>query len=384
MRKILTIICALLLAILLPVSFLVAQGLPADTGRYIEKKYAGWSGVLQAWICCEWNAAGSFVSWLNRCAADFEKKHNGVYIEFTAVEASAMREMLESNVRKPELIFFSPGVLADSAGLISLEIPHSLRSDLQSTSFAIPVAMGGYIWVYNSSLAASAPARSADLNLTLLADDAARRFSCAAIALLSGASSESDDMDDMPDARLDLGLPVSAQSKGQIFQTSEALELFIEGKLPWTIVTQAELKKLFSLREKGRGPDWKCAPGGSFAWTDQLLLVSCVQQSGTAAQERIALAAEFAAGLFLSDAQQALSSIGAFSPTGEMIYSSFSPYAELDALLASRPLAHPDIFSEYSLRDHSSIVRDYCLNALSAGEAFSKMGLELNLPIYPN
>jgi len=127
-----------------------------------------------------------------------------------------------------------------------------------------------------------------------------------------------------------------------------ALDMFIDGALPWTIVNQAGLARLNRLREDGRGPDWACAPAGEYAWADQLLLAGVPQQQGTAAAEREALAGEFAASLTADEAQAALADEGVFSVTGETIHSGFSVYAPLDALLASVPLATANPFSEYS------------------------------------
>ena len=47
MRRMLSIICTLILMLLLPAAWMVSNGLPADTGSYIAEKYAGWSGVIQ-------------------------------------------------------------------------------------------------------------------------------------------------------------------------------------------------------------------------------------------------------------------------------------------------------------------------------------------------
>lgn len=388
MRKALTVLCALIAAALFPIAALISRGLPADTGSYVEQKYAGWNGVLQAWVCCAWNPGGSFISWLNGCAADFERAHNGVYIEFTPVDETSMREMMEGKLRRPELIFFSPGVLTDSDGLNALDYPGRLRRDLRLDNHALPVAMGGYIWVYNTALADGAPARNEALPLTSLTDGGGRSFAPALIALLSDVPEGNAREIPLPDAGIDLGLPANAQSgdaadNSTMVQAEDALEQFIRGELPRLAVTQAELSRLNHLQESGRGPDWVCAASGQFAWADQLLLLGSVHPDGTAAAEREALAQEFSASLFTEKAQQALAKIGAFSVTGETIHSAASVYAQMDGLLASRPLVTPEFFRAYSC-DGADTVRAYCAGQCSEEEAFARLGLGLSLPNHPN
>ena len=71
MKRFLHLICLLAVAALLPAALLVSRGLPADTRPFVEQKYAGWNGVLRAWVCADWECAGSVTRWLNACAASF-------------------------------------------------------------------------------------------------------------------------------------------------------------------------------------------------------------------------------------------------------------------------------------------------------------------------
>ena len=341
MKRFLHVICFLIAAALLPAALLISHGLPADTRPYVEQKYAGWNGVLRAWVCVDWDCFGSFTRWLNACSTDFEKKHDGVYIEFTPVQAETLSHLADSGIRPPEIVLFSPGTLGDLSVLKAVDVPDAIRSDLRSISGrAYPVAMGGYIWAYNRELTDGAP-RS---GFAVLPDDAARSFSAASVALLSDAPDDTTSDDALPDMGLDLGLPANTtveESDEAITIDSEAMERFIRGELPAVVVSQAELARLIRLRDSGRGPDWDCAASGTAAYTDQLLLLGIVSQSGDAAEEREALAEAFAAGLLEYEAQIKLADIGAFSVTGERIYADFSAYAELDALLNSRELIVP-------------------------------------------
>ena len=343
MKRFLHLICLLAVAALLPAAFMISRGLPADARPYVEQKYAGWNGVLRAWICADWECAGSFTRWLNACAAEFEKSHEGVYIEFTPVSADVLRQMRESGIRPPELVLFSPGMLEDVSAFMELDADDALRSELRGISRrAFPVAMGGYVWVYNRGLCDGAPA--AGSAFALLPDDAARSFSAAAVALLSDAPDEAPSENALPDAGLDLGLPANASiGEGTILPeiAEDAINRFINGELPAVVVSQAELARLIRLRDGGRGPDWACAAAGSAAYTDQLLMLGVVLQTGDAAEERMALAERFAVGLLEYGAQAKLADIGAFSVTGDRIYPDLSAYAQLDALLSGRNLIVP-------------------------------------------
>lgn len=320
MQRMLSIICALILTLMLPAAWMVSRGLPADTGSYIAEKYAGWSGVIQAWIFSEWKAGGSFITWLNRCAAEFEKAHKGVYIEFTPVSRDAMRTIGTSGMRAPELVFFSPGIL--EYGFAEMTSP-AVREELQGYA-ALPVAMGGTIWAVNRELAETVPQ---DIIVPAGFEDEAA-------ALMSGDAQE----EAAPvEPGLDLGLPVSAG-----VNMEELLDRFIDGGVACMPVTQAEIARLARLRDAGRGPDWECMPAGAYAWTDQLLLAGVTDEG-----ERFDLAREFALGLLEDENQAALADIGAFSVTGRMVHAGHSAWAQLDALLNSRPLMTPSAISEH-------------------------------------
>lgn len=384
MKRLLQLLCLLAAAALLPAALLVSRCLPADSHPYVEKKYAGWSGVLRAWVCAEWECGGSFTRWLNGCAAEFEKSHDGVYIEFTPVSADALRGTGENGIRPPELILFSPGTLDDPSQLAPLPAPDALRSELRDIGggVACPVAMGGYIRVYNRQLVGGAP--SPGDPVALPADDGARSFSAAAVALLSGApADEATGEEEAPEIGLDLGLPASADANASGLTVAEdALDRFIDGELPALAITQAELARLIRLRDAGRGPDWSCAASGRVAYTDQLLFAGLVAQEGDGAEDRLALAEEFVTFLLGPDAQQALASIGAFSVTGERIHDGLSPYAEMDALLNGRELLVADPWS--TPPDCGALLRELTAGTVDAGQALALLRSSLHESPRPN
>ena len=373
MRKFLRLLCLVCVLALIVAAARIFPRLPADSQPYVEKKYAGWNGVLRGWISSEWTCGCSFIRWLNACAAGFEKQHEGIYLEFTEVDAAAMAGLADSGIRPPELVLFSPGVQVDSANLLPIEVHATIRC---GTDRALPVAMGGYIWVYNRALCDGAPSSDNLDVLTILPDSNGRSFSAAAIALLSGESGGNAEIA-LPDQGLDLGLPAMARPNVEIIQSEDALTAFINGELPHLVVTQAELARLIRLRDAGRGPDWACAATGEVSCGDQLLLLGGVDQSDEAGGQREALAAEFAAYLLGEDCQKKLADIGGFAVTDVQLYSSHSAYAPMEALLRSRALAVPDAFSEHSVADAGAIVREFLRGNIGAEAALMWLGLEI-------
>ncbi len=363
---------------LLPTAVLISKGLPADTKDYIEEKYSGWNGVLRAWVCNRWSTSGSFVRWLNSCAAEFEKSHEGVYLEFTPVSEATINSIWESGIRPPELLFFSPGILRDTQGLLPMDSPNELRLDLSScgSGYALPVAMGGYLWVYNSDLCTGIP-NAGQGSLTALPDEEGYNYSAAMTALLSDAFVQEGNGEeiDEPERELDLGLPTAAEigESGGIIQTEDALDQFIRGEIPFLCVSQRELDRLTELKEAGRGPEWMCIGGGISAYTDQLLMVSLVKQGDMDGAQREALATEFATSLCSQENQRKLSEIGAFSVTGELIYDGFSSYAPLDTHLNSIDLLVPASFSDPSTCPGKELLQARWAGSLNSTDALIRL-----------
>ena len=299
--KILSFIC---LGSVLCAALLTADQLPPDPGKYVEKKYSGWNGVLRGWVYSDWSCGGSFISWLNGAAAEFEKQHEGVYIEFESVTREAM---LAGDIHPPDMLIFSRGVVEMEAQAI---------------------ATGGYILVENPSAAGTAIPGKYAAPLIAMAED---------IPV------------ELPDSAMDLGLPASAGIEAIEFD-EDAFRRFMNGELGRTIVNQSELARLIDLRENGRGPDWQCVVQGRYCWQDQQLMLGI-----RAEDERGELCADFLK-LLLSDDQQAkLASIGAFPVTGISAYDSFSPYLLMEQQLRSTtPLFEK---SEHSAQYAEALVR---------------------------
>lgn len=354
MRKCLHIIALILLMLLALLCLHLSSRLPADPQPLVEKKYAAWSGVLRGWVCSRWSCEGSFTRWLNSCAADFERSHSGVYLEFTSVDEQALLELsaADTSLRAPELIFFSPGVLKEPSILQAFTPAAKLKPSL-SAETACPVAMGGYAVVQNAALESTSPA--------LLPDDAGRCFSLAAICF---PYIEADAGTPAPEPAIDIGLPVNA-----IQQNQANLDTFASGELASLLVSQKELCRLIALRDSGRCSDWSLKAPTSHALADQLLLAAPLRHSDADAAARTSLAAEFIEHLLADGNQQKLADIGAFPVTAAIAYSDFSPLAAMEQSLNMVSLAVPDYFSEYPSRHADAIVRDFSEGRCTISEA---------------
>lgn len=374
MKKSLRFICLTFVFVLIYGGITLMHSFPLNTQAYVEKKYAGWNGVLQAWVCSRWSPDGSFIQWLNRCASGFEKNHEGVYIEFIPVQPDAIHDMNTHGLPAPDLIFFSPGVISDPDMLMELQPANILREDLKNygQSLALPVALGGYIWAYNTERLDDVPQTPGDLINPILPTSAAgQNFSAALLGLLSATAENEKTEFTAPDSGIDLGLPTSAAS--DTLFSENALNLFMDGGLSCIPVDARSLARIARLSESGRGPNWKTSPSGEITCTDQILLAAIPIQ---VISERRELAQAFISMLLAADSQAALADIGAFSATGESIHSSFSIYAEMDILLNSRSLWLPGCFSEYSASNSEAIVRRFFKGELSAKNALRLMGFE--------
>lgn len=271
MKKSFQLISLSFVVLLIGVGIQLFRSFPIDTQTYIEKKYAGWNGVLQAWICTDWNPGGSFIRWLNSCASEFEKQHDGIYLEFTPVPRAAMLSLETGDLPAPHLIFFSPGILDNRNLLSNIQTSSKIRADLNNygEGRALPLALGGYIWAYNPLLCQHPPHTPDEaIDFLLQLDFPGQSYSAALIALLS--TDAATPVQPMPEIGIDLGLPVSNVSNP--LYSSEALDIFIDGGIACTPVASKDIARLARLRENGRGPEWLLAATGEVACTDQILM----------------------------------------------------------------------------------------------------------------
>ncbi len=375
MKKHRSALCALGLALIVPLLFCANRILPVDTRPLVAEKYAGWSGVLRLWVFEGWPCgAGSLSPWLNHCIARFERSHPGVYVQPRAVDAGAIASMNDSGILPPDMVLFPPGLLASPEGLLELRRPDGLRlslaksGSLGDTTYAVPVAMGGYMWAWNAALTDGIPDDWRESGLTLAAPvpESWRRWDAALLALCSGRPVPSPSENDGSPApqesqsELDLGLSGTAAPGPTAPPPPEHVNVrpcrlpegfrpddlswrsFINGDAAATIVTQREIRRLQALSDQGRGPDWRLSPGDA-PFSDQLLSLSIVNRPDAADQQ--ALCRSFLSFLLTDECQQTLCLASAFSVTDiDSGYGTNDPLGTMDALLHDGRLRVPNSF----------------------------------------
>lgn len=388
MGKLRSALCFLCLLLLIPALLRARRILPLDTRPLVAEKYAGWTGVLNLWIFEGWPCgAGSISAWMNECVADFEKAHPGVYVQPLHVDAGAIASLNDSGILPPDMLIFPPDLLSTPKGLAALDAPRRLRPGLSrcgewsGSIYAVPVAMGGYLWAWNTRLIDAIPDswRDADAALSVPPPQAWRRWDAALLALCSGRYAPSDPngartpSPDIP-GEMELGLaggetpaptPPPEHQEGATlprrlpsgFQyDGEAWQHFINGESAAMPVTQREIRRLQVLSEQGKGPDWRLSPGDN-AFTDQLLSLAIVDKPDAA---RRTLCEDFLAWLLSDECQSTLCRAPACSvtdvPSG---YGMSDPLALMDSALRGPGLSVPRMFDGQWVTRAEEIVRKY-------------------------
>lgn len=345
----------ILLAAVIALSPLIAPRLPSSPEGRVKRTGSQWAGVLRFWVSEGWQPGyGSYTPWLNDRVAAFEKRNPGVYIQVTPVSREVLAQFDGGDLNPPDLLLFSPGAVTSAESLCALDMPDALRDDLRDAGIsndalhAVPVAMGGYIWVYNRrylsdipddwrSLGEIAPKNKKDTVhwLNWPADSASLNWSSSLLALFydrvqmeqaEGAPKTS------PGGGLDFGLPVptpdpAAQREVEVrqitvpcflpealpedFRTAESVySQFTRGQIAAMPATQREIRRLQVLSEDGRAPDWAAQSTGQ-VFTDQLAMMAVVDAPKSDGEARRAVAKKFLAHLLSEESQAALTSIRA-------------------------------------------------------------------------
>ena len=392
MRKLRAALCLSCLMLLIPALMQAHRILPLDTRPLVSEKYAGWSGVLSLWIFEGWPCGnGSIAPWLNHCVASFEKAHPGVYIQPQYVDAGAIASMDDSGILPPVMVLFPPNLLDTPKGLMPMELPRNILPALcrcgtwKGSLYAVPIAMGGYLWAWNTALLDAIPDnwREVDAALSVPSPQTWRRWDAALLALCSGRydpseSNGSPEITPSPAYEVELGLadeettdPTPSPEPGHGFTLPRRLppafrfdddswRHFINGESAAMPVTQREIRRLQSLSEQGKGPDWKLCPGDS-AFTDQLLSLAILNQPDD--DPRRTLCLDFLAHLLSDECQSSLFRAAAFAVTDvHSGYDTSDPLAIMDAMLHDASLCVPRMFDGRWSATAEAIVRKYTSN----------------------
>ena len=391
-------LCFVLLLVTAFLSLRALEVLPLSRRPLVAAKYAGWSGVLRLWVCVEWSAgSGSLIPWVNACAAAFEKAHPGVYVQAEAVEARALRDLASSGVNPPDMLLFSPGLLAAGDDLLPLYVEATLKAPLAAAGVwdgaprAVPVAMGVYAWAHNTALLPELPDSWADAGVApgLPPDDDGHCWSAAVLALCSGlhAEAHADAPRELPG--LDLGLdlpdaspvPAPTATPGDLpcalpadaVRADDVDRRFVAGELAAMPVTQRELRRLELLADSGRGPDWSAELPGTWALADQLALFAAVDWPRRHRQERAELSQSFLDLLLSDECQAALARVRAFPVAAAVTaYADRGVLARLENALKEKKLLVPSAFDPDWRADAGRLLDRFIAGEITARAALTQ------------
>ena len=384
MRKLRSALCALCLLLLIPLALHAWRVLPLDRQPLIAEKYAGWSGVLRLWICEGWQpGTGSLSAWLNLCVAGFEKRHPGLYVQPEYVSADALSDFLDSGISPPDMLLFPPGLLDTPKGLAPLAPVQGVRPAFAGVGawdggiYAIPIAAGGYLFARNTSLLDALPQSWWDSGAILAVPppERWRHWDLALLALCSSPNPPAVGSTSEPVLPgLDLGLafdavPTPAPSAtanpgeqtpcrlAEDFKYDEdAWRSFINGQAAALTVTQREIRRLQSLADQGKGPDW--ALSDACPYTDQVLCLAIVARDED--DPRPELCRGFLEHLLDPACQGVLGKAGAFSVTDALSgYGQGDPLLQMEQALRGDALCVPGCFGEDRFDEASEIVREF-------------------------
>ena len=392
MRKLCSSLCLVGLLLLIPVLLQARHILPLDTRPLVAEKYEGWTGVLSLWIYEGWPCGcGSIAPWLNDCISAFEKDHPGTYVQPLYVDAGAIASINESGILPPDMLLFPPNLLETPKGLLPLEDPPAVRSALRNcgewrgAAYAMPVAMGGYLWAWNNGIIDAIPDtwQDSDAILSVPAPQSWRHWDVALLALCSGRYApveqrELTDSTSSPVGEVELGLIAgetpfptvtpSPQTAARLsrrlppdFQYDDnAWRHFVNGESAAMPVTQREVRRLQALSEQGKGPQWQLCPGDC-PFTDQLLSLAIVNRRDDS--QRRALCLDFLAWLLSDACQSSLCRASAFSVTNALSgYDAADPLSMMEATLRDPTLSAPRIFDRQWASRAEEIVRNFASN----------------------
>ena len=385
--KIRNFFCFILLFILMTSLTLLHGILPWRTYDLTAEKYSGWSGVLRVWVYEGWSPGIS--TWLNRCASSFEKSREGVYVQIQSADISAISSICENGVIPPDIIIFPSGTIDAPEHLVPIYLSEEVRPSLKNTGtyagipYACPIAIGGYAWAYNREFISSVPAtwEESDASISVSNETDANHWP-AAVLFLCSEMNKFDNRHNIEPRSLDLDLglapddeeysesiedpsPISeivyCQLPEDLIFSDDAFSDFLSGRISVTPVTQQQVKRLESLSDQGKGPDWKIQTTGSMSYTDQIMYASLVDRRENS--EKQSLCTSFIYHLLSEDCQSEIFRAGAFSVTSAFSgYDNHDPMRIMEEALRDRPLYAEPAFNRKNNSSLELIVRKFYEN----------------------
>ncbi len=310
-------IAIMLSAIIIALTPSIIGRIPLPPKDLAAKAEFSWTGVLQIWLWETWQPGiGSLSPWLTRCAAKFEKRNPGVYVQIIKVDSRKQQQLLTASGILPDGLVFSSGTLNDHSMFVQVSGNTEIREELLQSAvvddavYALPIAMGGYGMGYNRGGLKQPP----DDYGTLLAAQYKEATKRTHAKYGLGASSEDrwgialmaimgDNM------RLDTKL-LPPDFLACSYET--AWSIFTKGDYICMPVTQRAVYRMSILQERGRGFALGIAPS-SIAYTDQVAYYGVLNSKRKEADDVMQMSAKFMSTLVNAENQNALSIVGAFS-----------------------------------------------------------------------
>ena len=318
---------------------------PLPKNDVLKEKSSEFSGVLRLWISEENSPASkSLYAWLNQESAQFEKKHDGVYVQITPVSKETLSSFSYAAELPPDMIIFSPGMLESTDSLVAIEPVSFLREEFQNyaSGFCVPVAMGVSLWAVRKGIDPPLSAK------TLLFE---KRFARSALYALKGDLP----LQKSPGARYGVDLGLETYEEDDIFiGNTESIApgadsricenahvSFIKGEGDAVFLSH---KALSSLVNASAAPEFEIAATGEM-YTD---LLSLFALTDTKTGEGREMCEKFLHHLLSKDAQKRLESTGAFSVTGAQLYAGKAHFREVEMILSSSKIHPAPAFSRDS------------------------------------
>lgn len=278
MRRWVCGVCLAACAGVAALGLMMRGALPLGTHALVAEKYSGWSGVLRIWAAEE---AEGYNGWMNRRIGEFEKSHEGVYVQIRYVSRGALETMGESGIRPPDM------VLLGRDGL-SFE--------------CLPVVYDEFAWALNRGTVQRVPQDWTGLRVGRL-PDGVKSWSMAMDGLCSGLFPVEGAEIVLPDVDLGLGGSSSIEESPaerapcvmteDVVVDADAVAMFARGELDALVVSEDEIRRLERLSEKGQCVDWVKAESGENPYREVCLQIGLIPGSDVWATQRQSLCAEF-------------------------------------------------------------------------------------------